>query len=308
MVFDTACSSSLIAIHVARRSMYHKECPLALAIAPNAMLHPVDHVGRAVIAMTSVRGRCHTFDSRADGYLRGEGCGAVVLDSARRTGEDVYQVSCPGSSARHNGQSATFTALNGLSQQLLIKAALGDASTTIGSVMEAHGTGTPLGDPIEISAISAIVKKNDHKSCSVCGIKGNVGHTESTAGVANVIEVIGLLKLGEVALNVQLRTLNPQVRQVRAEVLHPSVDTNLMYRGRTQTGGASSFGWSGIIAHGVFQYDKNAEVKPKRSVESVSLYRNCSRLVRRSDDLDKLSLSWLVEVHGMKPFNTGLNN
>ena len=76
MVFDTACSSSLIAIHVARRSMYHKECPLALAIAPNAMLHPVDHVGRAVIAMTSVRGRCHTFDSRADGYLRGEGCGA----------------------------------------------------------------------------------------------------------------------------------------------------------------------------------------------------------------------------------------
>ena len=232
MVFDTACSSSLIAIHVARRSMYHKECPLALAIAPNAMLHPVDHVGRAVIAMTSVRGRCHTFDSRADGYLRGEGCGAVVLDSARRTGEDAYQVSCPGSSARHNGQSATFTALNGLSQQLLIKAALGDASTTIGSVMEAHGTGTPLGDPIEISSISAIVKKSGHKSCSVCGIKGNVGHTESTAGVANVIEVIGLLKLGETALNVQLRTLNPQVRQVRAEVLHPSVDTNLMYRGR----------------------------------------------------------------------------
>ena len=118
--------------------------------------------------------------------------------------------------------------------------------------MEAHGTGTGLGDPIEISSISAIVKKSGHKSCSVCAIKGNVGHTESTAGVANVIEVIGLLKLGEAALNVQLRTLNPQVRQVRAEVLYPSVDTNPMYRGRTQTGGASSFGWSGIIAHGVF--------------------------------------------------------
>ena len=115
--------------------------------------------------------------------------------------------------------------------------------------MEAHGTGTGLGDPIEISSISALVKKSGHTSCSVCAIKGNVGHTESTAGVANVIEVIGLLRLGETALNVQLRTLNPQVRQVRAEVLHPSVDTNLLPRG---TGGASSFGWSGIIAHGVF--------------------------------------------------------
>ena len=150
--------------------------------------------------MTSIRGRCHTFDARADGYLRGEGCGAVVLETARR--DDGYQISCPGSSARHNGQSATFTALNGLSQQLLIKAALSDASTTVGTVMEAHGTGTGLGDPIEISSISAIVKKSGHKSCSVCAIKGSVGHTESTAGVANVIEVIGLLKLGETALNV----------------------------------------------------------------------------------------------------------
>ena len=200
----------------------------------------------------------------------------MVLDSARQTGKDAYQISCPGSSARHNGQSATFTALNGLSQQLLIKAALQDASTTIGSVMEAHGTGTGLGDPIEISSISAIVKKSGHKTCSVCAIKGNVGHTESTAGVANVIEVIGLLKLGESALNVQLRTLNPQVHQVRTEVLHPSVDTNPMHRGRTQTGGASSFGWSGIIAHGVFQYERIAEVRSKQGIiTNVSLYRNC---------------------------------
>ena len=222
MVFDTACSSSLIAMHAARRSMQHNECPLALTIGPNAILHPGAHVGPALTGMTSIRGRCHTFDARADGYLRGEGCGAVVLDTEQRGNH----VSCLGSSARHNGQSATFTALNGLSQQLLIKAALNDASTTVGNVMEAHGTGTGLGDPIEISSISAIVKRSGHKSCSVCAIKGNVGHTESTAGVANVIEVIGLLKLGETALNVQLRTLNPQVRQVRAEVLHPSVDTN----------------------------------------------------------------------------------
>ena len=285
-------------MHAARRSIHCNECPIVLAIGPNAMLHPVAQLSRAVIGMTSIRGRCHTFDSRADGYLRGEGCGAVVLETEHRGNH----VSCPGSSARHNGQSATFTALNGLSQQLLIKAALSDASTTVGTVMGAHGTGTGLGDPIEISSISAIVKKSGHKTCSVCAIKGNVGHTESTAGVANVIEVIGLLKLGEAALNVQLRTLNPQVRQVRAEVLYPSVDTNPMYRGKTQTGGASSFGWSGIIAHGVFQYERNTEVCYEQRISGASLYRNCAHLTRRSNNLgDRLRprLSWLAEMHGL---------
>ena len=166
--------------------------------------------------------------------------------------------------------------------------------------MEAHGTGTGLGDPIEISSISALVKKSGHKSCSVCAIKGNVGHTESTAGVANVIEVIGLLKLGETALNVQLRMLNPQVRQVRAEVLHPSVDTNPMYRGKAQTGGASSFGWSGIIAHGVFQYKRSLETRPEtRCLATASLYRNRLHHSRRSDDW-RSRLRWLAvtpEVH-----------
>ena len=117
--------------------------------------------------------------------------------------------------------------------------------------------------------------------------------------MANVIEVIGLLKLGETALNVQLRTLNPQVRQVRAEVLHPSVDTNPMYRGKTQAGGASSFGWSGIIAHGVFQYERFVEVSSEtRSLASASLYRNCSHYARRSDD-GASRLKWLAAVPGL---------
>ena len=91
--------------------MQHNECPLALTIGPNAMLHPGPSVGVALAGMTSIRGRCHTFDARADGYLRGEGCGAVVLQTEQRDGHVSYL----GSSARHNGQSAAFTALNGLS-------------------------------------------------------------------------------------------------------------------------------------------------------------------------------------------------
>ena len=144
--------------------------------------------------MTSVAGRCHTFDARADGYLRGEGCGAVVLETTAASSR--WLLSCPGSSARHNGQSATFTALNGHSQQLLIQAALDEAATSPSNVVEAHGTGTALGDPIEVSSISAVLSKRGPVSCSLCGVKGNVGHTEGTAGVANVIEVAGLLCQG----------------------------------------------------------------------------------------------------------------
>ena len=96
--------------------------------------------------------------------------------------------------------------------------------------MEAHGTGTSLGDPIEVSSISAIVSnRHPHEGpCFVSAIKGNVGHTESTAGVANVIEVISVLKFSDAALNMQLRLLNPQVQQVRAEVLHACAEANLV--------------------------------------------------------------------------------
>ena len=192
VVFDTACSSSLIAMHVARRCMQHRECSDALCIGANAILHSGTHVGPAFTGMTSARGQCHTFDSRGDGYLRGEACGAILL------GVEVSALSsgaCLGSSARHNGQSASFTALNGLSQQLLLRAALRDGTMDLATVLEAHGTGTALGDPIEVSAISAIVSSGG--TCCVFSIKGNVGHTESTAGVAGVLELTKILRGNE---------------------------------------------------------------------------------------------------------------
>lgn len=157
VVVDTACSSSLIAVHVARRSLQHDECPRAVTAGPNAILAPAAHVGPALTGMTSARGRCHTFDSRGDGYVRGEGCGAITL-SAGRCGSSVC---LRGSAARHNGQSASFTALNGASQQLLLRRALSDANyrADVLSMIEVHGTGTALGDPIEMSAMVAVSSK-----------------------------------------------------------------------------------------------------------------------------------------------------
>lgn len=161
------------------------------------ILHPGAHVGPALTGMTSAQGRCHTFDARADGYLRGEACGAILLEIGMSASSSS---ACLGSSARHNGQSASFTALNGLSQQLLLRAALCDSPANPGSAMEAHGTGTALGDPIEVSAMSAVVSSGG--ACCVFGIKGNVGHTESTAGIAGVLQLTRILHGGEATQNV----------------------------------------------------------------------------------------------------------
>ena len=113
--------------------------------------------------------------------------------------------------------------------------------------MEAHGTGTSLGDPVEVSAVSAVVSSNK-ESCLIYGLKGNVGHTESTAGVVGVVKLTGTLRRHESTQNVQLRAINPQVQEVRVHVLSVSAD-NLPTH--LPSGGVSSFGWSGIIAHGV---------------------------------------------------------
>ena len=155
--------------------------------------------------MTSARGRCHTFDERADGYLRGEGCGVAVLAPAE--GTDTM----PGSAVKHNGQSATFTALNGSSQQLLLRASLEDAGAPDVAMVEAHGTGTPLGDPIEAGAVSALLG-----IVMIGGLKASVGHTESTAGIAGVLKTAVTVDVGS---NAQLRRLNPYIREGVGELI-----------------------------------------------------------------------------------------
>ena len=248
VVVDTACSSSLIAVHLARRSLQHGECSGAVVAGPNAILAPAAHVGPALAGMTSARGRCHTMDSRADGYARGEGCGAISMKPGRCDSTIRFR----GSSARHNGRSASFTALNGASQQLLLRRASSDASCRAEStgVVEAHGTGTALGDPIEMSAIAAVASSKK-SALSVVAVKANVGHTESTAGVAGVLRIVELITRTAWVANAQLRRLNSQVGSVRGEdVVFVGTDAAGTV-GVERLGGVSSFGWSGIIAHGV---------------------------------------------------------
>ena len=196
--FETACSASLVAGHVAMRALHHSECETHLVSGINLMLLPGNSNIMAIAGMTSPTGRCHTFDARADGFGRGEGSGALVLG----TGGTV--TTClEGSAVRQDGRSMSLTAPNGQAQQGMLRAALSESSTTADALElnEAHGTGTALGDPIEVGSLAAAVlaERGAGSALALGGVKGNLGHTESTAGATGMLALMLGLQRGEAA-------------------------------------------------------------------------------------------------------------
>lgn len=261
VVVDTACSASLVAGHAASNFVSSHEADAGLFAGVSLMLAPsFVHVGAAVAAMTSETGRCHTFDANADGYCRGEGCAVVVIgrspeDSEEDASKTTMTVTAKGFAVKHNGQSATFTALNASAQTRLMEATRGARSTTS---VEAHGTGTKLGDPIEISGLSAFQKFKRFAGSLISGIKANLGHTEPTAGVAGYVASMLVAISHEQQPNALLRVANPVAHFERIESLSFATDSTLLLAGESfehrkavSSCGVSSFGYSGIIAHAV---------------------------------------------------------
>ncbi|KAL1508225.1 hypothetical protein AB1Y20_004342 [Prymnesium parvum] len=229
--YDTACSAALVAAHGGLASLRAAECEHALLLAVGLLLSPRCSLSFAAARMTSPAGRCHTFDSRADGYARAEACVAAELHAAPRAlcVRDV--------GVRHDGRSASLTAPNGESQRRLLARGVGAA----GGGLEAHGTGTPLGDPVELHAACRAAR--GVRLC-VGGGKAAAGHAEVAAGGAGLLLLARAVGGGVGAPNAQLRTLNPQLRGVRCALPVQPV------RGGAE-GGVSAFGYSGTIAHGV---------------------------------------------------------
>jgi acyl carrier protein len=228
LVVDTACSGALVAARLGHDAVRRNDCSTCVVGGVSLMLAPgLIHCGAARAGMLSPSGRCHTFDRNADGYLRGEGCALLLL-------EKDTNIKWRGSSVMHNGQSATFTALNASSQKDLLRRALQGTSVTS---VEAHGTGTRLGDPIEVSALSLL-----DRVC-VSGAKSCLGHGEPNAGAAGLLSA--MLSLSSIKPNGALRRLNPVVRV--GSIVLPT-EATLTKKGAV---GVSSFGYSGIIAHAV---------------------------------------------------------
>jgi acyl transferase domain-containing protein/NADPH:quinone reductase-like Zn-dependent oxidoreductase/acyl carrier protein len=271
MVIDTACSSSLVAIHLAVKSLRNWETDLAVAGGVNLNLTPEGTISLAKWGMLAPDGRCKTFDSRADGFVRSEGCGAVVLkrlSDALRDGDRVHAV-IRGSAVNQDGRSNVLTAPNGEAQRDVIRAALAQARIAASDIsyVETHGTGTKVGDPIEVEALADTVgrRPQDAGACYLGAVKANLGHLEAAAGVAGLIKAALCLTHRTIPPQIHYRELNPLISLDGTALRIPTEMTPWETNGGTRFAGLSSFGFSGTNAHLILEEAPQLPARPLRA-------------------------------------------
>ena len=260
MAVDTACSSSLVALHQAVASLQRGEADLALAGGVNAILSRANTRLMADAGMLAADGRCKTFDAAADGYVRGEGCGMVVLkrlSDAEADGDRIWAV-VRGSAVNQDGASAGLTVPNGSAQERVIAEALSRAGLAPSEVdyLEAHGTGTELGDPVEAHAAAAVYGRGrgSGQPLLIGSVKTNVGHLEAAAGVAGLVKVVLSMHHGVIPRHLHYETPNPRMDWERLPLRVTSEATPWpTVADRPRRAGLSSFGLSGTNAHVVLE-------------------------------------------------------
>ncbi|MGP1384403.1 MAG: aminotransferase class III-fold pyridoxal phosphate-dependent enzyme [Thainema sp.] len=217
LAVDTACSSSLMAVHLACQSLKTGECGLAIAGGVNLRLSSTLTRVFQQAGMMAADGRCKTFDAQADGYVRSEGCGVVVLKRLADAERDCDRIfaAIRGSAVNQDGLSNGLTAPNGPAQQAVIRQALVQAGVAPHAVsyVEAHGTGTALGDPIEVNALKSVLMegRSPQQPCAIGSVKTNIGHLEAAAGMASLIKVVLALQHRQIPPHLHLQQLNPRI-------------------------------------------------------------------------------------------------
>uniref|UniRef100_UPI0010411D5D SDR family NAD(P)-dependent oxidoreductase n=3 Tax=Legionella bozemanae TaxID=447 RepID=UPI0010411D5D len=255
--FDTACSSSLVAIHYACQSLKTREIDFALAGGVNVLVRPESIVNLCKAKALSLTSECKTFDERADGYVRAEGCGVLFLKrlaDALRDNDTILAV-IQASAVSNDGKTAGLTVPNGKSQEEVMRKALSQTSLSSSDIsyIETHGTGTPLGDPIEVHAINQVygAQRSPDNPLYLGAVKTNLGHLESAAGVAGIIKVILSLQKGRIYKNINFQRLNPKIKLDNTRLALDSMDwtphTSL------KCAAVNAFGFSGTNAHVIVQ-------------------------------------------------------
>jgi amino acid adenylation domain-containing protein len=287
IAIDTACSSSLVAVHLACQSLRSGESRLALAGGVNLILAPELTITFSQARMMAADGRCKTFDASADGYVRSEGCGVVVLkrlSDALEDGDTILGL-IRGSAINQDGRSNGLTAPNGQAQQAVIRSALQDANVSPSQIdyIEAHGTGTNLGDPIEVHALEALLAgRSMDQPCVIGSVKTNIGHLEAAAGIAGLIKVVLALTHEMIPAHLHLRTLNPLIALERMPLTIATERRSWTAGNRPRLAGVSSFGFGGANAHVVL------EEAPRRAPERSAPDRPLQLLSLSAKDVPAL--------------------
>lgn len=272
-VIDTACSSSLVAVHRAANAIRHHECDVAIAGGVSLMLNPETFVITSQLGALSADGRCKTFDKSANGYVKGEGAGAIMLkrlSEALAAGDPIYGI-IKATAVNHGGKAQSLTAPNATAQSQLLIKAYTEANIDINTLtyIEAHGTGTELGDPVEIEGLKQAFKvlhqQQRHSSsqemprCGLGSVKTNIGHLEPASGIAGIIKVLLSMKHKKIPKNLHFSELNPYIdirdsqfyivdQLQKWQKLYDKQGLEIPYRA-----GVSSFGFGGTNAHVVLE-------------------------------------------------------
>jgi alkylation response protein AidB-like acyl-CoA dehydrogenase/3-oxoacyl-(acyl-carrier-protein) synthase/acyl carrier protein len=274
LALDTGCSSSLVAVHLACQSLRTRETDCALVGGVNIILSPEKSVALSQAGILSPSGKCRTFDRAADGYVRGEGCGVVVLkrlSDAVRDGDRVRAV-LRGSAVNHNGLSNGITAPNGRAQRDVVRAALRDAGCAPSEIsyVEVHGTGTPVGDAMEFNALCDVMAEGrpPDSSCAVGSLKPNLGHLEPASGIAALIKAVVSLEQRTIPPHVGMSLPNERLRPTGAELRIPRTAEPWSSVGPRRAG-VSAFSFAGTNAHAVIEESPTAAVRDEPGAGAV---------------------------------------
>ncbi|MFE2678128.1 SDR family NAD(P)-dependent oxidoreductase [Streptomyces hygroscopicus] len=252
MAVDTACSSGLLSVHLACQSLRAGESDVALAGAAMLMLGPEVGLLFSQWSMLSPHGRCAAFDAAADGFVRSEGCAVVALqrlDDALRDGHRILAV-IRGSAANQDGRSDNIVVPSAAAQEAVQRRALHTAGVDPARVglVEAHGPGTPTGDPVEFTALAAVYGAGD-QPCAVGSVKTNIGHTESVSGLAGLIKAVMALRHARIPGNLHFNEWNPEISPERTRLFVPTGLTEWPVAGGPRLAAVSSYGFSGTNVH-----------------------------------------------------------
>ncbi|MFC4159114.1 amino acid adenylation domain-containing protein [Chitinimonas lacunae] len=259
MAVDTACSSSLVALHLAVQALRQGECELAVVAGVNALLTPHLYVYFSKAGILSPTGRCHTFSDQADGYVRAEGCAVLILEreSDAAAGGRRVRARIAATALNQDGASTGFSAPNGAAQSRVIEEAWQRAACRAADIdyLEAHGTGTPIGDPIELEALAEVLQRDGSRQTPlpIGSVKSQIGHLEAAAGIASLCKVVLAMEAGRIPASLHAE---PPSSRVDWSTLPLEVVTGLRpwpARQGRRVAAVSSFGFSGTNSHVVVE-------------------------------------------------------